>query len=383
MSFSRIACLSALILALAACSDKQPVPTVQPTPTPQEEPSEVAPASDEVPQAVLDAIRANHPDLAATPYKVNVVPSAGEGSIQLYEIVSPVAIMYTDASAKWLMAGVMYYGQGVSPDGQPGVVAYTRRPAVQMMLASLGKTTETADLDPDEVQKLLSGDMSGRQLFDALPKQMGFSHKIGAGTNQVVIFEDPDCPYCQKFHQDLAQAEKDGLLAGLDVELITFPYVISDRHPNAQARARAIACAPDPSEAWKRWMLATAQAPVEDNRKNLDKLWDMWAPINASKGGDCARAAFVDAWQQAGQQMGFVATPTFLFADGTTHEGLLVPSDLREMIGLSARNRAAQPIVDAGPLSSGVDVSRQAAEALRELTETEAGDTVQQPSPTP
>lgn len=364
MSASRIAGLSLILLGLLACSDK-PAPAPEPVVEP-------APAVDEnqVPQSVLNAIRANHPDLAATPHQVNVVPSPDESSTQLYEIVSPMGVLYTDASARWLMAGIMYYGKDKAPFGERGVVPYTRRPAVQMILASLGKTPDQEDIDAEEVKRLLTGDMTGRQMFDAMPLNMGFSHTIGAGTHKVVLFEDPDCPYCQKFHQDLAQAAKDGSLAGLDVEFVSFPYVLSDRHPNALARARAIACAPDPSEAWKRWMLATAQAPVENNRKNLDKLWEAWSPHNAPAGGNCARAALVDAWQQAGQQMGFVSTPTFLFSDGTTHEGLLSVSDLREMIRLAARNRAANPVAGANPLSSGLDISRQAAAALRDLTET-------------
>lgn len=238
-----------------------------------------------------------------------------------------------------------------------------------MMLASLGKELPDEVIDPEEVQELLSGDMTGRQMFDALPLNMGFSHKIGDGTHKVVVFEDPDCPYCQKFHQDLAAAAASGALGGLDVELVTFPYVLRDRHPNAQSRARFIACAPDPSSAWTKWMLATAQAPLVDDRKDLDKLWEIWAPHNVPATGDCARAALVDAWQQAGTQMGFVATPTFLFADGTTHEGMLSPADLREMISLAASNRARQPVSSGGPLATGTSASTQAAAALRDLAD--------------
>ena len=383
MSSFRLICLSILMLALAACGDKDSAPSA-PTTTPDSAPETVEqPAitqadttkgvsvlsETQVPNSVLEAIRSNHPDLAAVPHKVNVVPNPTSSGTQLYEIVSSMGILYTDASARWLMAGVMYFGQGLSPDGQEGVVPYTRRPAIQMMLASLGKEPSSEDINPEEVQKLLSGDMTGRQMFDALPLNMGFSHQIGNGTHKVAVFEDPDCPYCQKFHQDLAAAAASGGLADLDVELITFPYVLSDRHPNAQSRARFIACSSDPSSSWTKWMLATAQAPVVDGRKDMDGLWEIWAPHNVPSTGNCARAALVDAWQQAGIQMGFVATPTFLFADGTTHEGLLSPSDLREMINLAASNRARQPISSGGPLGSGTSASTQAAAALRDLAD--------------
>ena len=131
-------------------------------------------------------------------------------------------------------------------------------------------------------------------------------------------------------------------------------------------------------------MQAAAMAPKGANgAKDMDQLWSVWAPLNAPGAGDCSRAALVDAWQAAGRQMQFMATPTYLFSDGTTFEGQLSLSDLDEMLAVAAKNRGAQPANAGGPLASGSQVSSQAAAALRDLTEAtqEEGDTPADPVP--
>jgi protein-disulfide isomerase len=374
MSLIRAACLSLALLAFTACN-KAPPPAPKAAPAASTAPA--APVADAaaVEAADIAALRARidarHPDIAAIPYRASRVPGS-----DLYEIVTANGVLYTDKNAGWFLYGSMSYGAGKSPDGQPGVVPYTRRPAMQMLMASLsGATPVAADpqasADP-QVAQLLSGDMSGRQMFDALPMDAGFLNRIGSGPapQKVAIFEDPDCPFCQAFHQELKLAADTGKLAGLNVELVSFPYILSDRHPNALKRARAIACAPQPASAWNKWMLAAAQAPkAPDGSRDLDALWELWSPINAPGPGDCSRAALVDAWQLAGKQMKFMATPTFLFADGSTIEGQVSPVDLKEMVAVAAANRARQPASAGGPLGSGADVSSQAAAALRDLTQ--------------
>lgn len=357
---------------LTACGGSQEPaqkPTSDKVAVPQEDPAKAELS------AVEKMLNAKHPDLAVAPHRVSKVPETG-----LFEIVTADGVAYTDKSGDWFATGVLYFGKGHVPKAlasegvdPSGILPFTRRPAMQMLMASLtnGKSGASgAEVEPD-VSKLLNGDMTGRQMFDALPLSAGFSTKIGAGTQKLVIFEDPDCPFCQAFHKELADARAAGRLNDLDVELVTFPYVLSDRHPNGLLRARTIACAADPSDSWRKWMLAAAIEPKnESGVKDLDALWARWSPINANKGGDCARASLVDAWQSAGRQMQFMATPTFLFSDGTTFEGQLSVSDLKEMLAVAAKNRAAQPENAGGPLGSGSQVSAQAAKALQDLSET-------------
>lgn len=399
MNLMRATLLSLSLALLAGCGTDSAPPSPQ-TPASVTQPA----APDKVQDPVADTDRAEveavkkilaikHPDLAALPHRVSKVPNTN-----LFEVVTGTSVIYTDKTGDWFVSGVMYFGAGQAPAAlledqaaQDSIIPYTRRPAMQMILASLSDPSKApATEDLEGVQSLLSGDMTGRQMFDALPMQAGFSTRLGTGTQKLVVFEDPDCPVCQAFHKNLAAAKAAGTADDLDVELVTFPYVLSDRHPNALARSRAIACSPDPSAAWSKWMLAASQtAPGPNGVKDLDALWSVWAPINANNGQDCARAALVDAWQAAGRQMQFMATPTFLFADGTTFEGLLSVSDLREMLAVAAKNRAAQPDNAGGPLARGTEVSSQAAAALRELTEAALGETEiveqepQKPTPPP
>lgn len=385
-----------LSLALLAGCGKDPAPAPAKPASSSAKAVETAPAVDpakaEV-EAVKKLLAAKHPDLAALQHSVSKVPGT-----ELFEVVTGTGVVYTDKSVDWFISGVMYFGAGKAPAhlledaaDQGSVIPYTRRPAMQMIIASLADPAAAkANEELEEVKSLQDGDMTGRQMFDALPLNAGFSTRLGAGTQKLVVFEDPDCPVCQTFHKNLAAAKAAGTLNDLDVELVTFPYVLSDRHPNALARARAIACAADPSAAWSKWMLAASQAtPGPNGGKDLDALWSVWAPINANNGQDCARAALVDAWQGAGRQMQFMATPTFLFADGTTFEGLLSVSDLREMLAVASKNRAGQPANAGGPLARGTEVSAQAAAALRDLTEADLMDKTdhakqgQKPTPAP
>ena len=381
MTLLRAVSLSVILACLSGCGDK-PAPTKPAAPVAK--PVAAAPADPAAAElaAIQKVLVTKHPDLASAPHKISKVPGA-----DLYEVVTGTGVAYTDKTGDWFVSGVLYFGDGHAPDGQPGIIPYTRRPAMQMLISSLGGATPAADPaapDAKQMESILSGDMSGRQMFDALPLSAGFSTRLGAGTQKLVVFEDPDCPFCQAFHQEIAAAQRAGTLGSLDVELITFPYVLSDRHPNALARARAIACASNPSAAWSKWMQAAAMAPKGANgAKDMDQLWSVWAPLNAPGTGDCSRAALVDAWQAAGRQMQFMATPTYLFSDGTTFEGQLSLSDLGEMLAVAAKNRGAQPANAGGPLASGSQVSSQAAAALRDLTEAtlEEGDKPADPAP--
>ncbi len=79
--------------------------------------------------------------------------------------------------------------------------------------------------------------------LDKVPqsKQLVFAPQNPKHT--VTVFTDIDCPYCRRFHQQIAEYNK----AGIAVNYILFPLSI---HPGADKKAIAVWCAADRNAAY-------------------------------------------------------------------------------------------------------------------------------------
>lgn len=131
----------------------------------------------------------------------------------LYEVYLNGRIIYTDAKFSFLLAD----GQLIDP--------HTKR-----------------NLTAERMEVLTRVD------FNALPLEHAIKVVKGNGKRKLVVFSDPDCPYCKK----LEQKE----LIGIDnVTIYTFLYPLEELHPDAAHKARAIWCAPDRALAWQEWIL--------------------------------------------------------------------------------------------------------------------------------
>lgn len=69
----------------------------------------------------------------------------------------------------------------------------------------------------------------------------------GTGARKLMIFSDPDCPYCQALEQELPKLQ--------NVTIYTMLIPLVDLHPDAKRKAIAIWCSIDRTEAWRKWML--------------------------------------------------------------------------------------------------------------------------------
>ncbi len=126
--------------------------------------------------------------------------------------------------------------------------------------------------------------------FASLPVKDAITIKYGNGSRQLAVFEDPNCPYCHRFEQDL---QKVG-----DVTVHVFLYPVLG--PDSQAKAQAIWCARDSAAAWKNWML----------RKQVP------APANCDTGALRRNVAL-------GQKARVTGTPTLFFIDGSRVPGAI------------------------------------------------------------
>lgn len=122
--------------------------------------------------------------------------------------------------------------------------------------------------------------------FKALPLDKAIKVVKGNGSRKLVVFSDPDCPYCKK----LEQIELIGIT---DVTIYTFLYPLAELHPNAADKSRAIWCAKDRAVAWEEWVLH-GQLP--------------------KAAGNCDTP--VDEIAELGRRLGISSTPTLILENG-------------------------------------------------------------------
>jgi len=180
----------------------------------------------------------------------------------LYEVMFDDRIVYTDAKAKYVLSGAVY-----DTDSKTNLTEERQRQQNRVNVA-------------------------------ALPLDLAIKKVKGNGARKLVVFSDPDCPFC-------ARLEK--TLKGVDnTTVYTFLFPIDQLHPDAARKAKMIWCAPDRQNAWD----------VHFDSGTL--------PDNA---GECENP--VARTQALGASLKINATPTLIFADGTMVPGAL-PADRLE-----------------------------------------------------
>lgn len=122
--------------------------------------------------------------------------------------------------------------------------------------------------------------------FNSLPLDQAIKVVKGNGSRKLVVFSDPDCPFCKRLEQqELANIT--------DVTVYTFLYPLEQLHPDAGNKARAIWCASDRSKAWMDWAVNNQLVKNAGNCENpVDKLAEL------------------------GKKLGVSSTPTLFFSDG-------------------------------------------------------------------
>jgi thiol:disulfide interchange protein DsbC len=144
--------------------------------------------------------------------------------------------------------------------------------------------------------------------FNTLPLNQAIKVVKGNGSRKLVVFSDPDCPFCK-------QLEQQSLVGLNDVTIYTFLYPLTDLHPDAANKAKAIWCTQDRTRAWQDWML-NGQLP---------------------KGaGNCNNP--VDELAGLGRKLGVRGTPLLVFSDGKRVSGAIPTQEIEARLSaVSAR----------------------------------------------
>ncbi|MEO8460033.1 MAG: DsbC family protein [Dokdonella sp.] len=128
----------------------------------------------------------------------------------------------------------------------------------------------------------------------------------------ITVFTDVDCPYCRRFHEQIAQYNANGIA----VDYLFYPLSI---HPGADKKAEAVWCAKDRNTAFTNAMAGqdTGKATCPNPVSELTKL---------------------------AEAIGVTGTPTILASDGTQIQGdvALSPDRLAAELDRMAQANAAK-----------------------------------------
>lgn len=185
---------------------------------------------------------------AVTIDEVSPSPIAG-----LYEVRSGTSVFYTDPRGDYVIRGDML------------------------------DTRTHANLTEARVAKLSKID------FSSLPLQDAIVSVRGQGTRKLVVFADPDCPYCKQLEGMLQERN--------DVTVYTFLLPVLGS--GSLDKAKAIWCAQDKGGAWETWM-RDGKLPA------------------ATPGCD---AGAIERTLGLAKKYGIRATPTLVFEDGSRTGG--------------------------------------------------------------
>jgi thiol:disulfide interchange protein DsbC len=136
--------------------------------------------------------------------------------------------------------------------------------------------------------------------FESLPLELAIKNVKGSGKRKLVVFSDPDCPFCKRLEKELVNVT--------DVTIYTFLYPIASLHPDAHIKAKAVWCAGDKVKAWDNLM----QRGVVPESKDCD------APM--------------EQLQALGQKHKVNGTPTLVFADGRVVPGAIQAAQMEKYL---------------------------------------------------
>lgn len=204
--------------------------------------------------------------------------------------------------------------KSISPAPVPGLfevyannsIIYVDAQAEYMLAGPLKDTKTKTNLTQKSIEALQTID------FASLPMDKAILTRRGKGERTLVVFSDPDCPYCQALEKELAKLD--------NVAIYTFLYPLEELHPGATAKADAIWCAPDRAQAWSDYML---------DRKLVSPVSKCETPVQA-----------IGA---LGAQLGMMGTPAIVFSNGKRVDGSIPAEDIEaRLAALSGQKTTAR-----------------------------------------
>ncbi|HNO74303.1 MAG TPA: DsbC family protein [Nitrosomonas mobilis] len=175
-----------------------------------------------------------------------------------------------------------------------GEVFYTDEKADYFFMGHMVDTKTRTSLTSERVQQIRD---ARRIPIDSLPLQHALKTVKGKGERSLIVYSDPNCPYCKKLEEKLVKAE--------NVTIRTLVYPILN---GSMDTAVAIWCSPDRVKAWDDFMLRAIKP----------------------KAGECETPLMTIL--QSGQEYRITGTPTLIFADGSIVSGLIPLAEIEKRL---------------------------------------------------
>lgn len=185
--------------------------------------------------------------------------------MELFEIISQGNVYYTDMNAEYLL-----YGHLIDPKRK-----------LDLTKVSLDNLARTKLKSLPFKNAIVSGDLKSK--------------------NGIIVFTDPDCPYCKRLEPALQQLK--------GVKVYTFLFPLMQLHPRAKAHSEAIWCSEDREAAMTAVMI---------NNQDLSPPAGCTSPVMDNL--------------RLGQQLGVTGTPTIFRLDGARWSGAPNASQLEAWV---------------------------------------------------
>jgi thiol:disulfide interchange protein DsbC len=215
-----------------------------------------------------------------------------------------IAPQYAELARKLSKTLPEYTIERISPSGVDGIlevlmegnrIVYVDASGKHLFNGHLFDLDAHDDLTERRIEALTRIDVKQLPLADA------FDIVRGSGKRQLYLFEDPDCPYCKKFEEELPKVK--------DVTLHIFLYPLTTIHPHAYEHALGVWCSKDREKAWADKMTKGIDPPAAKCVNPIDRNLAL------------------------GDKLHIDGTPTIVFADGRVRAGAMSAEDLEHLLG--------------------------------------------------
>lgn len=184
--------------------------------------------------------------------------------------------------------------------GPEGVVLYYVDGEAKVVIAGQVVDAKTGTNLTEERRRELS-----KIKWQALPFQWAITTKRGTGRRKILVFSDPNCPYCKRFEEDLAK------LDDITVHILPYPVI----SPNSVRQTKSVWCSKDRVKTWNDLMLKRIEPQASP---------DCDTPIEKILG--------------LGQRLGANVTPTWYVETGERFTGAMPLDQLTQIL-----DRASPP----------------------------------------
>jgi thiol:disulfide interchange protein DsbC len=199
----------------------------------------------------------------------------------------------------------------ISPGPMPGLfevvvnginVMYTDKKGELAFIGNLVNLKTQENLTKKRAEALAFVDFSQIPLAQAIVKVKG------DGSRKLVVFSDPDCPYCKQLEKELAFLK--------NVTIYTMLYPLEELHPDARKKSAAVWCAADRARAWDDLMLYGKEpAAAKDECKTpLDEI------------------------NKLAQRLSITGTPGLVFENGKLVPGTLKTEQIEELLKAATKS---------------------------------------------